>query len=206
MNTQMRIARRTLLRWRIATMLYDLRTNFTADDMLVSMLKQEFNVTRDELQGEISYLESSKFVAVERTPNDAYRAHLRLRWRGVDLVEGTSAAPEGIARPPEGHISTSARHRVYMVRGRILHALDVGRSFPVPEGILAEIVSDPHCQIGRDALRMELRYLASRQLIELDDNGDVWRAKLTPLGADVSMGIEMCYPGIAPRPDCSRDL
>lgn len=204
MNNAMKIATRTLLRWRILSMLYELRLTMSSSELLFNMLRTEFSASREDVKAELTYLESLKLVAVERSHHGAWCA--QLRWRGTDLVEGTTACPDGIARPEQDAIPASRQHWCYMVRGRILHTLDVGRSFPVQETILAETVGERHAPLGRDQLRQELRYLASRKLLELDDKGAVWHAKLTPIGTDVGLGAIECFPGITVRPDCNRDL
>ncbi len=130
---------------------------------------------------------------------------LRINWTGCDLVEQRSAADAGIS-VPDTALETQARiHLRRILRGRILHALDVSRAFPLMDTLLVETVSDPGAPLTIEMLRCELQYLAQQALLTITERHGNWCAQITHQGTDVSEGTVSCPAGIAPRPECSLE-
>jgi len=83
-------------------------------------------------------------------------------------------------------------------RWRILKGLDVGRPYPVGEGILLRLLADISLPISPAGLRRELGYLQGRDLVKLTQppTGQ-WLAELTRIGIDLVEYTVDCDPGIA---------
>ena len=83
----------------------------------------------------------------------------------------------------------------------ILQALLADPQYSVNDRILLQVIGARGPGLFLDALRAELRWLADRGLVKLDDGtgGDVYVAELTKRGVDVAKGL-VIVEGIA-RPE-----
>lgn len=201
---EMQAATRKLLRWRLLCIAYESRLTMVSEVLCKNVLAQEFPLSREEVRAELSYLEQSRLLAISGQKQDAWC--ITLTWEGVDFIEYTSQARDGIARPISSTEPANKRHVRYILRGRLLHMLDVSRSRGMSENFMRETASDPNVEISTDQLRCELRYLAQRELITLNTDSALWFAKITATGTDVFQGTTECPAAIAPRPECARDL
>ena len=82
-------------------------------------------------------------------------------------------------------------------RWRILRVLDAGRPIPVSENIILRVLQDVRLPLGPGAVRRELDYLRGLGLAAIEDEEEVWFARLTATGVDIVEYTVAAPPGIA---------
>lgn len=88
-----------------------------------------------------------------------------------------------------------SERRLVLLQG-LLQAPD----YALRETVLIRLLEGQRLAIGRDDLRLELRWLSDIGLVDIDYFGDVQAARITPRGIDVASGRTL-IDGIArPQP------
>lgn len=83
------------------------------------------------------------------------------------------------------------------VRWSIVRTLRVGGHLGATETMLMEVLRSEWMTFSQSALRSELHYLESRELIEVEQSEiDPWRARLSRHGYDLADYQIDCLPGI----------
>lgn len=96
------------------------------------------------------------------------------------------------------HEIDSRKHEREEGRWRVLRALDAGRPHAVAETLIHLALEDIELPFTPHDLRKELDYLASRELIEIQDrDAPTWMARLTRHGIDFVEYTIPAQPGIA---------
>ncbi|MHB9021316.1 MAG: VpaChn25_0724 family phage protein [Halothiobacillus sp.] len=82
----------------------------------------------------------------------------------------------------------------------LLQALNESPDYALRETVLVRLLAGERLAIGTDDLRIELRWLADRGLVDVEYHDEVQAARITVRGIDVANG-HMQVEGIArPRP------
>lgn len=191
--------RRYQLRWAVLVALYNTRFEHASDSVLHTTLHGQWQATHKEIRAELDYLANAKLVVVDK---HALYWQSHLTWHGVDVVEYTTVEVSGILRPDVSTESATHRHAAWNLRGCILDTLNAASTLGLNEGSMLEVVRLLDKGVTIAKLRIELGYLCSRGLVEIDKAHDYWVAKLTNFGTDVFLGTVPLLPGIALRPDC----
>lgn len=74
--------------------------------------------------------------------------------------------------------------RIKMIRYRILKVLDVGRPYPVGDGLLVDVLVDADLNVTQLETRRALQYLCDKGYVEIKDQNTHWEARLLPKGVD----------------------
>ena len=74
--------------------------------------------------------------------------------------------------------------RIKMIRYRILKVLDVGRPYPVGDGLLVDVLVDADLNVTQHETRRALQYLCDKGYVDIKDHGSHWEARLLPKGVD----------------------
>ncbi len=82
-------------------------------------------------------------------------------------------------------------------RWRVLRVLDAGRPIGVSDAIIWRVLNDIQIPFSVNQIRRELTYLRDLRLIEIEEIGSDWTAKLTATGVDVVEYTIAAPPGIA---------
>lgn len=92
--------------------------------------------------------------------------------------------------------------RIKMTRYRILKTLDVGRPYPVGDGLLVEILNDADLNVTKLQVRRALQYLQDKGFVEVVEpkGASHWEARLLPAGIDYVEDTTQVDSGIS-RPD-----
>lgn len=82
----------------------------------------------------------------------------------------------------------------------LLQALIQAPDYAMRETVLIRLLEGQRLAIGRDELRIEMRWLSNLGLVDVEYFGDVQAARITPRGIDVAAGRTL-VDGIArPQP------